>query len=227
MFDQIISVYQTGTALEMIKTSIGGLLFGRYPDLFFTGRFFRVLAMFLVGIYVSRHMLFANLEQNQPLFKKALLISALVGFPCSFILAVIMDTDAYYSLAPMGIIQPLVYAFGVPALCIFYASAIAILYRHAYWRARLNIFAPVGRMALTNYLLQSVICCLIFRSYGLGLFGQVGPAVLTIIGLAIYIFQIGFSYVWLKQFQFGPMEWLWRSMTYKKWQSMKREMVIT
>jgi uncharacterized protein len=225
-FDQLILSYQTGTHLEMIQNNIGGLLFGRYPDLIFTGRFFRVLAMFLIGMYISRHMLFANLEANRPLFKKVLIAGALIGFPCNLILAMMMETDAYYNLTPLGIIQPVVYAFGVPALCLFYASAIALVYNNQTWQRILNGFAPVGQMALTNYLMQSIICSLIFKGYGLGLFAKVGPAILTCIAIGIFLFQLVFSYVWLKRYRFGPMEWLWRSFTYKKVQPMQRELAL-
>lgn len=152
-------------------------------------------------------------------------MSALIGFPCNLALAMIMETDAYYDLTPLGILQPVVYAFGVPALCLFYASAIALLYPNKKWQTILNVFTPVGQMALTNYLMQSIICSFIFKGYGLGLYAKVGSGILTLIGFAIYIAQLGFSYLWLKQYRFGPMEWLWRSVTYKKWQPMKRDLV--
>jgi uncharacterized protein len=133
-----------------------------------------------------------------------------------------MTTHAYFELEPMGIIEPIVYAFGVPALCLFYASAIALLFEKPDWKKRLMIFAPVGQLALTNYLMQSLICVFIFMSYGLGLEATVGPAKLSLIALAIYTMQIIFSHVWIRYFRFGPMEWLWRSLTYKQWQPFRR-----
>ena len=84
------------------------------------------------------------------------------------------------------------------------------------------IFAPVGQLALTNYLMQSLICASIFMSYGFALTAQVGPAKLVLIALAIYISQVIFSHVWVKYYRFGPMEWLWRSLTYKKWQPFRK-----
>jgi uncharacterized membrane protein YeiB len=65
--DQVINTYRTGTYLEIIKNNLGGLIIGRYPDLFFTGRFFRVLAMFLIGFYVSKNMIHANVQAYRPL----------------------------------------------------------------------------------------------------------------------------------------------------------------
>lgn len=81
-------------------------------------------------------------------------------------------------------------------------------------------------MALTNYILQSVICSILFSGYGFGLYENVGAASLWGIVFAIYILQIPFSMWWLKNFQFGPMEWLWRSLTYKAWQPFYKKQEV-
>lgn len=221
-FDQLILSYRNGTFIEIIQNNIGGLIFGRYPDLIFTGRFFRVLAMFLVGFYIAKNMIFVNIEANRPLIRKVMIWGLIIGIPCNIILAMMMTTNAYYSFEPLGIIQPLVYAFGVPALCLFYTSAIALWFTNPHGQKRLMIFAPVGQLALTNYLMQSLICVFIFMSYGLGLAATIGPAKLTLIALAIYTFQVIFSHIWIRYFRFGPMEWLWRSLTYGKIQPFRK-----
>lgn len=114
-FNQLILQYQTGSFVDIIKHNICGLIFGRYPDLFFTGRFFRVLAMFLLGFYATRKMIFANIEANRLFLRKIMIWGLVIGIPCNVALATIMETDVYYAMQPLGIIQPLVYAFGVPA----------------------------------------------------------------------------------------------------------------
>lgn len=217
-FDQLILIYRSGNFGKIVETNIGGLIFGRYADLLFTGRFFRVLSMFLIGFYVSRNMIFANVQANRSLILKVMTWGAVIGIPCNIALAVMMTTNAYYDFEPLGIIQPIVYAFGVPALCLFYASAITLLFEDANWKKRLMTFAPVGQLALTNYLGQSLICVFIFMGYGLGLEASVGPAKLSLIAIAIYSSQLLISHIWVKFFRFGPMEWLWRSLTYWKWQ---------
>jgi uncharacterized protein len=77
-------------------------------------------------------------------------------------------------------------------------------------------------MALTNYLLQSIICAFIFYGYGLGLFGQVGAAVGLALTLAIFALQIVWSNWWMSRYRYGPAEWLWRSLTYMQPQPMRR-----
>jgi uncharacterized protein len=81
--------------------------------------------------------------------------------------------------------------------------------------------AALGQMALTNYLLQSVVLGYIFYGYGFGLFGRIGSGAAAAIGLAIYSVQVQLSRLWLRQFRFGPFEWLWRSLAYGRRQPMR------
>jgi uncharacterized protein len=74
--------------------------------------------------------------------------------------------------------------------------------------------APVGRMAFTNYLAQSVIFAFVFFGYGLGLFGRIGAAVTLLFGVVVYVLQAIASAYWLRRHRFGPMEWLWRTVMY-------------
>jgi uncharacterized protein len=76
-------------------------------------------------------------------------------------------------------------------------------------------------MALSNYLLQSLVCTTLFYSYGLGWYGSVGRAAGLVLVVIIYAAQIPLSVWWLKHFRFGPAEWVWRSLTYGKRQPMK------
>jgi uncharacterized protein len=84
-------------------------------------------------------------------------------------------------------------------------------------------FAAAGRMALTNYLAQSVILGWLFYGYGLGLSGRLGSAAAAAIGMGIYAVQLAFSRAWLQRYRFGPVEWLWRSLTYGRRLPMRRD----
>jgi uncharacterized protein len=88
-----------------------------------------------------------------------------------------------------------------------------------------RILAPLaatGRMAFTNYILQTVICTTIFYGHGFGLFGSVERTGQILIVFGVWIFEILLSLLWLKHFRFGPLEWLWRSLTYWKLQPIKQ-----
>lgn len=90
------------------------------------------------------------------------------------------------------------------------------------WHGITRPFASVGRMALTNYLMQSVICTVIFYGHGFGMFGKVSRVGQLGFVLGVWVFQLIVSPIWLRYFRFGPLEWLWRSLTYWKRQTMLR-----
>jgi uncharacterized protein len=85
--------------------------------------------------------------------------------------------------------------------------------------------AAVGRMALTNYIMHSVICAIIFTGVGFSMFGRLQRYELYYVVVSIWVFQLIASPIWLKHFRFGPLEWLWRSITYKKRQPFKRQKI--
>ncbi len=90
------------------------------------------------------------------------------------------------------------------------------------WLPRAPLLAAGGQMALTNYLTQSLVFAFVFYGYGLGQFGRLGTVPVAVGGTAFYIGQLIFSRWWLRVFQFGPVEWLWRSLTYGRKQPMLR-----
>jgi uncharacterized protein len=108
-----------------------------------------------------------------------------------------------------------------PAIACFYACGLVLLMQWEVWVERFRPFAAVGRMALTNYLIQSLVFTWFFRLTHL--FGKVGPAMSLIPSVLFFGLQILFSVWWLNRFHFGPMEWLWRSLTYGEAQPMRRE----
>lgn len=85
----------------------------------------------------------------------------------------------------------------------------------------LSVLAPFGRMALTNYIAQSVILSAIFYGYGAGLYGTVSRAWQMLLVVGILVLQVAYSNWWMSRYRFGPLEWLWRSATYKSWQPMR------
>ena len=108
------------------------------------------------------------------------------------------------------------------ALGIAYASGFALLYLRPAWRARLSVLAPVGRMALTNYLLQTLVCVPLFYGFGLGIGPRFGQASVLLTFVLLFPAQIVASHWWLARFHFGPVEWLWRSLTYGRVQPMRK-----
>lgn len=194
---------------------------GRYMGLIIGMRLPKILAMFLLGLYAYRRGVFHDPIAHRPFIKKVFVYSSIIGLAGNVIFALLAGNESPFPPSPGAVVGVLAYAFGVPALAIAIASLVLLI-----WPTRksvLSIFAPVGRMALTNYIMQTVICVIIFYGYGFGLFGSFGALYATLTALAIFAFQIVVSHLWLSQFKYGPLEWIWRQLTYKKRLPIKTE----
>ncbi len=115
-----------------------------------------------------------------------------------------------------GPLATLLWSLGRPGLCFFYAAGLVLLAQRQQWKRRLTPLAAVGRMALSNYLLQLVLFAVALPAYGLGLYGRIGPALGVAFTLLVFGVQILWSVWWIRRFRFGPAEWLWRALTYGK-----------
>jgi uncharacterized protein len=177
--------------------------------------------MFLFGLYVGRRRVFHDLTGQLSCIRRMLwwgLALGLVGEAVYFLLPRLASVLPAWT----GVFRLTAWwAFGVPGLCFFYVAVLTLLFRNPAWRGWLAPLGAVGRTALSNYLLQSVICTTIFYSYGLGLYGKVGPALGLALTALIFALQIPLSMWWLRRFRFGPAEWLWRTLTYGKLQPMR------
>jgi uncharacterized protein len=103
---------------------------------------------------------------------------------------------------------------------------IMLLYKSGWFKWLFALMRPVGQMAFTNYLTQSLMCGLFFYGIGLGMFGKLQRYELYYVVLAVWVIQIIWSHLWLRKFNFGPLEWLWRSLTYWKLQPIRKEKKI-
>ncbi len=183
-----------------------------------------IFVMFLLGLYAGRRGVFQDPKASRGLARAALPWALAIGVIGNLIFVIAGEHGGSSESAALAdIAASTAILIGGPALSAAYIAAIVLLLQHEIWRSRLKPLAAVGRMALTNYLLQSLVCTTIFYSYGLGLFGTMAPARGALLALVIYAVQVPLSVWWLRRFQFGPVEWLWRSLTYWRRQPMRAE----
>jgi len=114
-------------------------------------------------------------------------------------------------------IHSVLYTVSILPLSLAYISTICLWYIRHKENAVFKIFAAPGRMALTNYIMQSVFGMIIFYGIGFGFGATVGLVYVELIATGVFFFQILYSYLWLHKLQFGPLEWGWRMLTYGKW----------
>lgn len=190
----------------------------RVGDLIYQMRFAKVLAMFLLGLWVGRRSLFAATSETRPLLVKVMRWGLGVGLPLGLAKAVLRMTAGDDPL--MNFAAEACYCLSTPSLALGYAAAFVLL-----WKGKAGALlgwpTPAGRMALTNYLSQTVIHTLLFTGAGLGLTNIFGLAFVLPFTAAIFGLQVALSGWWLERFRFGPLEWLWRSLTYGRAQPMR------
>lgn len=194
----------------------GNLLFVgiRWADLFATVRFPKVLGMFVLGLWVVRAGVAQSSAEHRALLGRWRLLGWGIGLPANIIAALALHRWPYLAPSPGGLLGVVMQAIGVPMLALGYAATIGLLVEG---RGRaMNVFAPVGRMALTNYLLQSIICVVLSYGFGFGLWWRIGAATAIAIAFGILLLQIPFSAWWLARYRFGPVEWVWRRLTYRQ-----------
>jgi uncharacterized protein len=208
--DESVAVYGRGTVAEIFRLRAREVVF-QYSSLLFVG--WKLFAMFLVGLWCWRSGLVPALEQRLPLVRRVMWIALLVGLAgCSLSLYGERAAGGGVALQLGAFVGQ---EFGAPALAIFYMAALVLLYFGGVARPLLDALAPVGRMAMSNYVFQSLVCALLFHSYGLGLFGRTSNLENILIAVGLCVVQVLLSRAWLRRFSFGPLEWLLRGFGYR------------
>jgi uncharacterized protein len=182
-----------------------------------------ILAVFLAGFLIARNGMVKRYKENLPLFRRLFWWSLISGVVTNALYAIAYRNSVMSVPNGWSLLSSAMHTFGGISLGLCYISGMVILFikgRSGWLSANL---APVGRMALTNYLMQSVICALLFHSYGFGLYGEFKIWQGIILTFLIFALQIVVSRWWLNRFQFGPFEWLWRSLTYWRFQPMRKQ----
>lgn len=208
---------------EVLKTNIAGFFF-RYGYLFFVSRVPKVLGVFLIGYVLGRSDFYKNITQHKKTLYIIIATGLIVGLPANYYLARCMsyfDAD-YWTFKTKGLYQTIAYALGVVPLAFAYTGLFMLSFQKSTGKKILSILAPVGKMAFSNYIFQTLVGSFVFLGAGLGYMQKVGPVYFTLFGLSVFIVQVLLSTIWLRYFNYGPVEWLWRSATYKKWQQLRK-----
>ena len=175
-------------------------------------RYFKVMGLFLLGFCIGRNRLYADLADFMPQLKRIARYGFITGLPLSFIYAWSAMNGRPWGLGAHAVL----YFISVFPLGFAYVAGICLCYLcRPQWKG-FRFFAMPGRMALTNYIGQSVFGMLLFYGIGFGFGAGVGLVYVVLIAAGVWVVQALFSSVWLHFCQFGPLEWIWRMLTYGK-----------
>ena len=196
-----------------------------------SGRLIVTLGFFLLGMYTGRQRWFENLDTVRPLLRKICKTCG-VGFGILVLVAFsvfILDQSLglqFQKSQWSGWFYGMLAGFFNSALTIFYITGLTVLMYKSRWQKLLYPLATVGKMGLTSYLMQTFFGLLLFYSFGLQLFVVTTPAINALLAVVIFALQTMLSKWWLSNFNYGPVEWFWRSLTFLKFQPIVRRQVV-
>jgi len=178
-----------------------------------------ILGLFFLGLCVGRRRILDDATTHRKFIHYTMWWGLAIG---------LSGTLAALALRLLGgpvpqpeLVANLIWILAAPALTFFHAALIVLLWQSGHWRRLLAPLAAVGRTALSGYVGQSVVALLIFYGFGLGWFGRTPPTVAVALTVLLFTGQVLLCNLWLRRFRFGPLEWLWRSLTYARVQPMR------
>lgn len=185
---------------------------------------------FLFGLWAAQTGLIQKLIDNKNRLLTCLIISGTTGILASNnfvrLTARILHTDEDKIGIMWQHILAVLAAYSIEAIAFFLLCSIICLYEYTVCRKWLSFFTFAGRMTLTNYIMQSVFAVVFFFGVGFGFISHFGACIAFGIGLVFFVVQLLYSYIWLRYFTTGPVEYLWRSMIEGKWQTIKKQTLI-
>ena len=226
--EQRYSVYAIGSLADVVADNASAIPADPLEDVDTPESGLAVFAMFLVGFSIGRSGILRDIPGH------AVPIARVRAWGLGFGLAAmaaerVLATTAGYAVFRTQHASPgiqftgdFLFAFGAVALALGYAAALVLAAQTHRGMAVLAPLAGVGRLALTVYLTQTLIFTTLFYGYGFGQAYRLGPAAVSALAVVIFAVQVVACQWWSKRFRFGPVEWFWRSLTYLKWQPLRR-----
>jgi uncharacterized protein len=220
-------VYAIGSLAEVAVDNASAIPALPLEDLLSPESGLAVFAMFLLGFSVGRSGVLDDIPGHVAAIARLRAWGLGFGFGAMAAEQVLAATTGYAVFGPSQsgpVIQltgDILFAFGTPALAFGYAATLVLAARTPRGRVALAPLAGVGRLALTVYLTQTLMFTTLFYGYGAGQVFRLSPAAVTAWAVAIFGVQIIACHWWSSRFRFGPVEWMWRSLTYLRWQPLR------
>lgn len=173
----------------------------------------KILSLFMFGYYIGKRQIFSALEENLPLIRRTWRFSGLIAMGCGLGYTLITGEFLALRLEMLAVVlDELLTISGA----LFYATSLILLYQSTRFRKLVSPLQFSGKMALTNYLVQTICFTSLFYGYGVGLYGKIPNWAYFPIAVTFYLIQISLSKWWLSHHTFGPMEKVWRKFTYSQ-----------
>jgi uncharacterized protein len=211
---------QLGGFSELFATTYGAGFRSKLMFQLNTGRLWVTFGLFLLGLAAGRARIFVETTESRTLFAKLLIGAGVVALVTTML--TLLNSAAFAPAILPRALGSFVLSAQQATLSAFYVAAMTLIYWRDPIHGLLAKLAPVGRMGLTVYLTQTVFGIGIFYGVGLGMLGKMGIAAAIGWGVAFFVVQIILARAWMRRFTMGPVEWLWRSLTYFKLQPIRQ-----
>lgn len=216
-------IIKNGTYLEGIKLRLLEYL-SNIPMLFgFLAPI--AISMFLLGLYLGKNKIYNSLETFIQRIKKPMILIAIITNIYRITFLFILVNLKIFKLENYREFFIKIMVLSDVVMGLFYLWLLGWIYYNTKWKKILSPLKYVGRMALTNYIMQSFIGLTLFSSIGFKLYETLSPSQTLITAVLVFIFQVILSKIWLTYYKFGPLEWVWRCLTYKKLLPIKKSTV--
>lgn len=184
------------------------------------GFYVQMATTMLIGVLIGRHHLPERIPEFLPAIRRLHWWAFGIGVACALVFGAIFETQRTPGPSPLKVLGSLAYVMCRLSMMIFYVLTIVRMAQLPEWQRRFAPIAAAGRMPLTNYLMQTAICTTIFYGWGFGYWGSAGPALQLALAPAIFfLVQVPLSVLWLRHFEYGPLEYAWRVLTYGRLRS--------
>lgn len=218
VYDDARKIYQTGSWMEITRL--------RWQELarqmrLFAGFGMQVVLIFMLGAWFVLSGALRDIAGHRRLFERL----AKVGLPLGIVLALAQPIAFTFRDTMPQAWWGLIGGAGqvsVVLMCVGYFALFVLVAQSPVWSKRFAFLPDVGRMALTHYILQSAVLSTLFAAYGLGLHGHLQRGWQILLVVALFALQVAYSRWWMARYRFGPLEWLWRALTYLRLPPMRR-----
>lgn len=227
---QYYNAIKNGSLIDVIKNNWNGLS-AKFSFQFQSGRIYITLGFFMLGMYAGRKKWFENPDTSKPIIKRICKISGWITLGIILFAIGLIAVNSIFKLGldakpSMQFLFTFLFDTASSSMTIFYLAGLTMLMYRVRWQKILYPLVPVGKMALTVYLSQTFFGLLLFYDIGFGLFEKTALWFNMLLVIPVFLLQAYLCRLWLHHFNYGPVEWLWRSLTFLKWYPLKKRATV-
>ena len=216
IWEKMREVTKSGSFTELVKLNMGAVFIETWKMNFISGRIFTILGYFLLGYFLGRSCLLDNPAHCRKNYYYILGVGVVMYILIRYIRSYVGNSSGF-SEESITIISSLLIGYMNFFMVAILFSIFVILYQIHFFKIFMNILAPYGRMSLTSYMVQSFLGVFVFYGFGLGMYDYLGSFLSLVVGVIILLMLLVFSHIWFRYYRYGPLEWIWRALTYRSW----------